>query len=529
MSGTSKLKGIFGCLSVVGFVLCCAYVSLCTTNSNDAPRTKSVSLHSLVNTTGGFPTHQLESVSLYGGEQSVENSELHLGLYSNKNKLPSVYLLVLGYEEQLTLASQNMLQLAPLAADWHAQLVTPVVVGSHLFGIPGLVSPQVYHRHNFDSSNRTEKSIGLEKLYDIQKLNKLFHDHVSPQLNMVSFEEFISYAPKDITLLHFNDASASYSDFHFSKHDAELVKAAVGKQSMHIANCTAVKSAVKLALDIEKHLNQYLSQSGAHKLETKTFKVVKALCLDPYSAYQSTHLWQHIKQAGAPGTIIFTVWRGCVFSRCSVHYVTKYSSYKRNPGLFRFAVFTENDFNPPPSPGLLNHLHHPGIRRTAKAFLERIGIHPPFLSIHVRSERIVIDGVKLNRPNYYECCMKQLKLLVDRIGKQYRDRQLLLITDKGSQYGSDTCSGTHCKTDIQAITAFLKSFNWTIVTYDPGISNGLSNSGYVSLVEMSMLSLGERLILAGRGSFHELLQQKFLSQNSRSMADMYHICQNKRC
>ena len=523
MSWTSKWKGSFTCLSVVGGVLCCAYLAVVslTTKSNYEVRSlpAKLSLHSIVNEsiTDGVAAHQLES------EPSVENSEMHLGLYSNK---PSAYLLVLGYEEQLTLASHSLMQLAPLAADWHAQLVTPVVVGSHLFGIPGLVSPQARRRFNFDS---TEESIGFEKLYDLQKLNGLFHSRVSPQLNMVSFEKFISYAPKDITLVHFNDASASYSDFHFTKHDAELVKAAVRKQNMHIANCTTVNSAVKLALDIEEHLNHHLSQSRAHNLEENKFKVVKALCLDPYLAYQSTHLWQRIKQTGTPGTIIFTVWRGCVFSRCSVHYVPKYSSYKRNPGLFRFAVFTESDFYPPPSPELLNHLHQPDIQKTAKAFLKRIGIRPPFLSIHVRSERIVIDGRKLYRPDYYVCCMTQLKILVDKIGKQYNEGHLLLITDEASQYGSDTCGDKNCESGTRAITALLKSFNWTIVSYDPGNTNGIRNSGYVSLIEMSMLSLGRKLILVGRGSFQELLQQKFLSQNKRSMADVYHICQNKHC
>ena len=579
------MASAFACLSVVVFILCCTYMTTSkfyTTNfvsSKDEMQSAlhaiNFSLHSLVERTtdrvSGSSVHQLANISLY--ERSVEDSkfvqlaglsrsvhqlgnmslydgmqsvkvqnskfvQLHFDQYSNmKSKAPSAaaYLLVLGYEEQLTFASRNMLQLAPLAADWHAQLVTPVVVGSHLFGIPGLVSPQVSRRHNFsDSDNTTEESIRLEKIYNIPKLNELFHGCVSKQLNMVSFEEFISYAPKDITLLHFNDASASYSDFHFSKHDAELVKKAIRKQNVHIADCSAVKSAAELALDIEEYLNHYLSESGARKIGTKRFKVVKTLCLDPYSAYQSTYLQQHMKQNGTPGTIIFTVWRGCIFSRCSLHYKAKYSSYNRNPGLFRFAVFTENDFNPPPSPELLSHLHQPDLLRTAKAFLERIGIHPPFLSIHVRSERIAIDGSKLKRPYYYDCCMKQLKKTVDRVRKEYSGdhERLLLITDKSSQYGTDTCqrSGASCKTsDTDAITDILKSFNWTIVHYDPVISNGVSNSGYVSLVEMSMLSLGEKLILVGRGSFQEVLQQKFLSHKGRTKADVYHICHNKHC
>jgi len=111
----------------------------------------------------------------------------------------------------------------------------------------------------------------------------------------------------------------------------------------------------------------------------------------------------------------------------------------------------------------------------------------------------------------------------------YDLQRRLLITDIG-RYGTDSCQNVdYCsKNRIQQFFLILEErLGLTVNSYDPKVLNGTENSGYVSLVEMSMLAQGEKLVLVGHGGFEKNLQNKFLSLNHK-MEDVYRLCWNEK-
>ena len=426
----------------------------------------------------------------------------------------SSYLLALSFGEQLSAASRSMLQLAPLAVDWNAQLVEPVVLRSQLYGIDGLF-PAGFQ-------NTGQASIKLSELYDMSKLNNILHSLVSPRVSMVLFKEFISAAPRAVTLLYFNRFYES--EFSLDKSETGLVTNVFQRRKHKLIDCSPVESAINLVDDIENHLNGALAFGG--NLSSR-FSVEKVLCLDPRFTYRSHLLLQHIT---LPGTIVFAVWQGCGANtgNCSINYKQN-SEIVENPDMFRYTIFTKATLAKF-SLRRMHTLHNPGLQRIAENYLETVGIKKPFLSIHIRTERLLKDGDDMGYPFYYKCCLDHLKMLIDRLKKKYNFQQTVLITDTGSKYGTTGCGENRLRcseSDIQGVASALKLLNFVSTCYDPKLSNGTENSAYVSLVEMNMLSMGDKLILVGRGGFQAILEDKFLSLN-HTEEDVYHICRSTK-
>ena len=429
-------------------------------------------------------------------------------LHSNYSVMPesynTSYLLALTLQEQLSAASKSMLFLAPLAADWNAQLVEPVVLKSRIFGIEGIFPP--------DSKLYTgQTSIKLSEIYDISEVRRILQTHVSPPVNMVPFEEFLATASRTVTLLHFVRFGEGNMDFVLSRTESDLVRRHfITSNSTAPFDCTHMNGASQWAHTVETKLNK----------KTRTmhpvFAVERILCFEPTLVYRTDVMLQHMSH---PGTIVFTDWRGCGISfksleSCSLHYEHN-SELHTNPSSLRYAVLSEASMKDYKM-RFMYRLHNPGITKVAEDYLETMSKRPPFLSIHIRIERLLQDAFNL------KCCLERLEQAVDKLSNI---SETLLITDVGSKYGSITC-GQLCKhnhVNRQQITSKLPSFNLTVSSYDPKLSNGTENSAYVSLVEMTMLSLGDKLILVGRGGFQTVLKYKFLSLN-HTEEDVYHIC-----
>ena len=408
------------------------------------------------------------------------------------------FLLALSYSEQLSAATNSMFQLAPLAADWNAQLVEPIVARSHLFGIRGLVPSHF-------KSARDE--IGLFNLYSLEKINDVLHRRVAANLNMVSQAEFIATAPQNITLLFFDIYESPSHSFSLSKHIASIYDKSRGRDG--VIDCTTMPGASNLAQQLEKHLTNLCSHD-------KPFVVVKSLCLKHSTVYNSKMLFQHVHH---PGTLVFASWRGCGFSNCSVHHRR---DSKLNP--FRFGILTENTFTQSLPIEHFHFLHSENVKTTAEHYLKQLGIKKPFLSIHIRSERLIKHGIWMKVASNWKCCLDNLKGLLETLRDKFPRQQTLVITDY-SPYGTDGCrTGVLCKPEmVRALISRVKSFNLTIVSYEPAKFGGIRNSGFVSLVEMNMLSLGAELVLTGGGGFQAILKGMFLSLN-HTKTDVHTVC-----
>ena len=411
------------------------------------------------------------------------------------------HVLALTMADQLSAASHIMFEMAPLAADWNAQLVEPVVLKSQIFGIEGIFPP--------DSKLYTgQTSIKLSEIYDISEVRRILQTHVSPPVNMVPFEEFLATASRIVTILHFVSFGEGKSDFVLSRTEPDLVRRHFKtSNSMAPFDCTHMSGALHLAHKVETKLNK------KSRTVCPVFAVERVLCFEPTLVYRSRTLLQHMSH---PGTIVFTHWHGCgIHGSCSLHYGHN-SELHTNPSTFRHAVLSEASIKGYPI-HLMYRLHNLGVTKVAEKYLEAVNKRPPFLSVHIRIERLFRDAFNLT------CCLESLKQMVDKLSNL---SETLLITDVGSEYGTATCKKLCEYNDVnrQLIASTIPSFNLTVSSYDPKLLNGIENSAYVSLVEMTMLSMGDKLVLVGRGGFQSILKDKFLSLN-HTAKDVYHICE----
>ena len=418
----------------------------------------------------------------------------------------SSYVLALTLGEQLSSATHSMFEMAPLAADWNAQLVEPVVLKSRIFGIEGIFPP--------DSKLYIgQTSIKLSEIYDISEVGRILQTHVSPPVNMVPFEEFLATASRTVTILHFVRFGEGNMDFVLNRTESDLVRRHfITSNSTAPFDCTHMNGASHFAHTVETRLNK------KSRKVCPVFAVERVLCFEPTLVYRTDVMLQHMSH---PGTIVFTQWHGCGIEFGSLH--SEHSSeHHTNPITFRQAVLSEASIKEYPIK-FEYRLHNPGITKVAEDYLETMSKRPPFLSIHIRIERLVKDALNLT------CCLERLEQAVDKLSKIHNISETLLITDVGSEYGTMTC-GRRCEHNVhlQLFLAKLSSFNLTVSSYDPKLSNGIENSAYVSLVEMNMLSMGDKLILVGRGGFQTILKYKFLSLN-HTAKDVYHICDRTQC
>lgn len=430
------------------------------------------------------------------------------------------YLLALGYSEQLSAATHTMFQLGTLAADWNATLVEPIVVKSHLLGLRGMLPPMF-------ASTSDRETIRLSEIYNIALVNEVFQSLISPELSMVPSDAFLLHAPREVTLLHFIDRNhISVREFAFSMPETVSIENTFNETNLSVLDCSSIVSGKILMHRLENHLNVMRRSLKVQWSHRGDFSVKRLLCLDQRLVYRSHVLLQNIS---LPGTVIFTNWHGCAMRNCSMYHHGNLQLFRKpnNCTTFRPIVLARK--------GLVftsvYRLHHSSVQKVARDYLSVSGMRQPFVAIHIRIERLLLDEVKMKwkRNSYIKHCLESLKDILDKLKERHDLQRRLLITDMG-RYGTDSCQNVdYCsKNRIQRIFLILEErLGLTVNSYDPKVLNGTENSGYVSLVEMSMLAQGEKLVLVGHGGFEKNLQNKFLSLNHK-MEDVYRLCWNEK-
>lgn len=421
------------------------------------------------------------------------------------------YLLALGFSEQLGAATNTMFTLSTLAADWHATLVDPVVVNSHIFGLRGFLSPMF--------ANATEKqTLKLSEIYDLGRINKLLKMCVSPHLSMVSTEDFLTNAPREITLLHVTDRSYNGArEFTFDLSETISVEQSFQNTNTSVVDCSLGHDASALLQRLEYHLN---TMKNSVKAPSRNFTVKRFMCLDSSFVFRSHVLLQNLS---LPGTVVFTNWHGCGLRNCSIFHKGNYQLLRkpRNSQKFRPIILTQKTFK---FGHMAYTLHHPNVLKVAQDYLSACRIKRPFIGVHIRLERLIMNEVALKNNSYIKYCLQNLKKILDNLKKQFGLHSRMLFTDMG-QYGTDSCwNKRYCRRD--RLFSMLKKLGLTVNSYNPKLLNGTENSGYVSLVEMNIMALGEKLVLVGGGGFELTLQGRFLSLNHK-MEDVYRVCCNK--
>ncbi len=427
---------------------------------------------------------------------------------------PTSFLLALGYTEQLSAATHSMFNLGGLAADWGANMVEPFVRKSFLFGLQNVLPPEF---------TLTDKNtIELFQIYDKEKVNKVFHEKISRQVTMFDFRRFIADAPEDVTVFHFGTRSSEKTQriFALNAQDTRTLEQNMSNSNDSVLQCHSMELSglQQLAGDIEREMN---SERSKQTLKNDIrFKVNRMLCLDPQKVYRSDKLGQYLPSTT---TIIFTNWRGCGLRKCTYSDQESDMSPPLWKDSFRYAIRTKTHANP--RLGDEHILHHASVEVYAKRYLKHLGYTEPFVSIHIRTERLLKLSIEKNDPNFVQRCLKELLVIANNLTHSGKKIKTLLLTDVGSKYGTSTCRrGKQCnKSRTGLIMNQLQVLGLHHEWYNPSVLNSTENSGYVSLVEMRMLALGEKLLLVGFGGFQAIAKNLFLSYG-HSNNDVIHIC-----
>lgn len=463
------------------------------------------------------------------------------------------YVLALSYSEQLSAATHSMLQLSGLALDWRANLVETTVFQSFLFGIEG------FYPYHYRTSNAS--ALRLFEVYNSTLLNAHIHNNLSPLVSMDVFEVFLGKAARDITLVHFSTEHSTTPHVRRVSPDSSMDLFATKftfRRNVYIADCSSLnlKGFIQLAKKVEHHLNNKVkslqnesdrvSSPIVRTFNSHPFKVKKILCLNPKYMYTSDTLAKYV---ALPGTVIFTNWLGCCLNECTIqNLMPHYTGLNEveEPGKLplstcekslRFSLPTKNLYSGRVRDA--HFFHHSRITYAAHRQLEHLGIsmHPEkgYVSVHIRIERILRAAMEKYKQlwarfklDYLDRCVRKIQSHVREMRKGLQSvtsqnvesdsiemllGSYLLITDVGKLGTNSIRAKSSLHGDARLFLKILRSHGLQIHHSNLDLlgDRDARNSGYVSLVEMTMLTLGQRLLLVGGGGFQMNTAHKFYS------------------
>lgn len=443
---------------------------------------------------------------------TVANHEIHAkdyyyylhSSYDNGTLYPTVatsnkgssYFISLSYFEQLTCGTRNLLSTGNVAQNLEAKVVLPFLLRSRLYGIPDLIS----------SKEVPDIFLPLHTVYDIVRLNETFHSLSNTYL--VDYEDFLYNAPREIVMVDLIHRHVAPKELSLNKRSIIEIGQRMEIFSYDIFNCS------RLVFKREQPLLEKIKlmlRISTRRLGVKKFTIKKYICINPYANITTDELKRFL--GPEPCTILFTQWRGCAYHSCDIRAPGNITSSFR----YRFLYHSNQTKSVP----RVNDISLPlsnVIKSTALRYLQRIKLYSPFISIHIRIEKLSRVNDKIN--GHTACCLGILNLLLKSLEWRYFNHRLL-ITDIG-QYGSDACYDKVCLPHSRKVKGMLKTMGLIQQSFNPSVVNSSKNPAFASLVEMHMLAQGDRLVVMGHGSFKRQIISNFLNSNPTNK--LYHIC-----
>ncbi|XP_065912394.1 uncharacterized protein [Dysidea avara] len=405
------------------------------------------------------------------------------------------FLVVLNYYEQLTCAIRNLLVFGYVAQNLGAKLVSPYLLHSRLYGIPDLIG----------KAEIPGEFLPLETVFDVDKLNETLNFNSGSCL--VNFENFIRYAPREITIVDQVRGHAVGRDLTLDNKHLRAIYNMMNQTKTKAYDCTS-----HIPWDhwfIQRtHL---MLRKYARLFDVQEFKISEYICISTTVDVTTTEIKYLI--GPEPRTIVFTQYRGCAYRSCNERSPHTINQPTRNRILYH-----SNNFKPAPPNQIINSLYKSAIKQTALQYLQIIQIDDPFISLHIRIEKLQRVNRVFNKQT--ECCLQLLQSLIEVLRKQYVDR-IMMITDMG-EYGSDSCSDLYCIKYVRKFRQRLTTMELEPYSFNPELTNSSKSSAFASLVEMHMLAMGDRLVVMGAGSFkYQVITQFSISNPSNKV---YHIC-----
>ena len=437
---------------------------------------------------------------------------------SQDNSLPfnntKGYLLALYVLEQLTMSSAHYISLLNLAQSWGLTGLEPTICRSRMYGLPGIAS--LCNQHPNASQRKPQNSVEVRysRLYNLSYLNRKLKQCFSADLRcrsgcvptdtslykvIESLDYFIQSSYRELVLVHFvRGVGGSASRVPFLPPD--VVRSLEHKVTFSVENpivdCTRLARETGLTSVVEHLFNQLASK-------TSDFEIKRVICIDTdrsKDGIDARHLKNAIFHSSLPNvSVVFTKWQNrgvigegrSVLSRCKV------------------------------SP-----IHHSEeVIATSKRFLSSMNIRQPFLSVHLRLERLYQCEALI--PGYTSCCVERLSSLLSKVLRKHGidKKDVLIIKDYG-QYGTESCTYKReyvahsiCLNLTRDFFANLREYGYSASEFLPVKFDGVpDNSAFVSLVEAGAILSGSALVAGGFGSYQGTVIKQFLGIDDPSIS-----------
>ena len=428
-----------------------------------------------------------------GDDASRKENRLQVSSLEQKQ-----YLLAMVYAEQLTASTKHYISLVGLAAHWGMWAVEPLITKSRLHGarcLYGSVENQTFH-HYARLTNMVPFDRELSQCFTSDRASLIDNRTV-----------FLSRSYRDIVVVHFvllkphPIASNCGNILGNGPYRKEL------KQSgNNMVECTKIAANRGLSGAVERTLNEELNTNGLSDIGM--FHVSRVVCVNGLQEVSLAGLKDFAQSPGGRESVVFVMWQ-------SGRTVASLSTDIR---LHRCSVSIQ---------------HSTEVSKAASLFLYSLNLKKPFLSIHIRTERIIHTNSL--HPGYQKCCMKRLHMLIYNIMEKHKLLNVLLMRDYG-QYGTDSCfygnrtlprrNKPHwfCKRLSDDIMEEIGEWGIHYSAFDPSKFQMIENAGFVSFVEADALLQGEVLLTVGFGGFQGQLHRKFASLGTDTQFKAYHIC-----
>ena len=406
------------------------------------------------------------------------------------------YLLAAVYAEQLNAATKHYMSLLNVAADWGMKGVEPFIGRSRLYGT---------HCLRGSKFNVEERFHLYGRFFNISQVNKVMsHCLIGAGHSIITTRaEFLTRSYRDITAVHFvHPKSLPVASYCISSSGNRPYVKLLQQSAIPLLECTTQATNDGMINSVEEMLNGELKDVGSENV--KRFKVKTVICVDAQQPLSWSALRELATSFGRNRSIIFIHWQG----------VRTVASFSGPSDIHRCSV---------------SHVQHSAeVDRATSSFLNSLAIKRPFLSLHVRSERIIHSNSL--HSGYSHCCMQRLQKLLRQIIAKHQLQDVLLVRDYGD-YGTDTCFyGMHtrprayCKMLSDRLMTQMGTWGIRYAAFDPVKYGAVDNSGFVSLVESDALLQGSALLTVGYGSFQGQLRSRFIEKNDTLKDKSYKLC-----
>ena len=300
--------------------------------------------------------------------------------------------------EQLTSAGNNFVSFINFAAKWNLRTVEPLVSDFRLFGLTRIRTPYEKQAPIYNYST----------LFDLTEVNERLSNCLTKQGPLIfPMHEFISNSHTNLTVIYFVQkkpipvaTGLVNSGMHAAFHKR------LNTEGEDVVDCTA--EARNMGLPDTVHYLINTQTEGA-----KQFFVTTTVCIRAMQATVSTVQTIISFSLKQNKSIFFIYWRTNEIK------------------------ILQNNCRVYPIP------HSKEVLETAGRFLQSLNVKKPFLSIHMRTERVIQH--ESSHPGYINSCIEELPFAINRTLHRHNLKDVLVLRDYGT-YGSDSCHyGNHSK------------------------------------------------------------------------------------